>query len=51
MYLHIHISSEKREDDVEQLLVMTFGIGVVAIWHSEEISLQQAEHLVEVFFD
>ena len=48
MNLHLHISSEEREDDIEQLLVVTFGVGVVAIWHSEEICLKEAEHLVEV---
>ena len=27
------IASEKREDDIEKLLVATFGVGVVAIGH------------------
>ena len=48
MDLHFDISAEEREDDVEQLLVMTLGVGIVAIGHGEEIGLEEAEHLVEV---
>ena len=48
MNLYIHVSAEKREDDIEHLLVMTLGVGIVAIGHCEEISLEEAEHLVEI---
>ena len=29
---------------------MSLGVGIVAIRHGEEISLQEAEHLIEVVF-
>ena len=48
MHFHIHIPTEEREDDVEQLLVVPLGVGVVSVRHREQVSLQQAEHLVEI---
>ena len=49
MDLHFDISAEEREDDVEHLLIVPLGVGIVAIWHGEEVSLEEAEHPVEVF--
>ena len=49
MHLHVDITSEKREDDVEELLVVTLVIGVVAVRYGKEVGLEQAEHAVEVF--
>ena len=30
---------------------MPLGVGIVAIWHCEEIRLKEAEHLVEIFIE
>ena len=30
---------------------MAFGVGIVAIWHCEQVGLKEAEHLIEVVFE
>ena len=49
MYLHIHIPAEEGEDDVEELLVVTLVLGIVTVGDGEEVGLEKAEHLVEIF--
>ena len=48
MHLHVDITSEKLEDDVEELLVVPLVIGVVTVRYGKEVGLEQAEHAIEV---
>ena len=39
-HFHINLISKQREQHIEKLLVMPFVVGVVALRHSEQISLE-----------
>ena len=51
MYLYIgEIIREQCEDDIENLLVVAFRIGIIAVRNRTEEGLQEFEHSVNVFF-
>ena len=47
-HLHVDVTAQQGEDDVEQLLVMSFVVRVVALGDGQQVGLEQAQHTVEV---
>ena len=43
--LHFDVSAEKGEEDIEELLVMAFGVGIFAIWHCEQVGLKKTDYI------
>ena len=48
MHFHIHIPTEQGEDNIEHLLIMPLGIGIITVRNGETVRLKETEHLVKI---